>query len=94
MTLTAHELHQLKKAPHVEGVLPIIHERWSPRSFAEREVSPETLKKVFEAARWAASSGNEQPWRFFVGLRGDSTWQKILASLVDANKKWAQKAPV
>jgi nitroreductase len=94
MSLTASEVHELKKAPPVEGVLPVIHERWSSRSFADREVSQETLEKVFEAARWAASSFNEQPWRYLVGRRGDGTWQKIFAALGDFNKKWAQTAPV
>ncbi len=94
MSLTAQEVHQLKKAPPVEGVLPAFHERWSPRSFAAREVSPETLKKVFEAARWAASSFNEQPWRFLVGRRGDSAYKKIFASLGEFNQKWARTAPV
>jgi hypothetical protein len=51
MSLTASEVHALKKASPVQGVLPVIHERWSARSFAEREVSPEALWKVFEAAR-------------------------------------------
>ncbi len=92
--LSASEVNALKKAPPVEGVLPAIHERWSPRSFAEREVSPEALKKVFEAARWAASSFNEQPWRYLVGRRGDSTWQRIFAALVHPNQRWAQSAPV
>jgi nitroreductase len=94
MSLTASEVHELKKAPPLEGVLPVIHERWSSRSFAAREVRPETLEKVFEAARWAASSNNEQPWRFLVGRRGDSTWQKIFDALGDFNKKWTQTAPV
>jgi nitroreductase len=94
MSLTASEVHALKKAPPVEGVLPAIRERWSARSFAGREVSPETLRKVFEAARWAASSNNEQPWRFLVGRRGDSTWQKINEILMGANRAWAHRAPV
>jgi nitroreductase len=93
MSLTASEVHKLKKAPPVEGVLPAIHERWSARSFSEREVSPETLRKVFEAARWAASSGNVQPWRFVVGLKGSQTHDKIAATLGGANKAWAPKAP-
>jgi nitroreductase len=63
MTLSAHEVNTLKQAPAAEGVLPAVLNRWSPRSFAERDVSAEDLKKVFEAARWAASSYNEQPWR-------------------------------
>jgi nitroreductase len=94
MSLTATEVHKLKKAPPAEGVLPVIRERWSARSFSEREVSPETLRKVFEAARWAASSGNVQPWRFVVGLKGSETHEKIAGTLAGANKAWAPKAPV
>lgn len=94
MTLSAQETNEKKKAPQMSGVLPIFHERWSPRSFAERDVDRATLSKVFEAARWAASSGNEQPWRFLVGLRGTETHQKIFEALVPGNQKWAGKAPV
>lgn len=94
MTMSALEIHRAKKAPHVSGVLPIFHERWSPRSFSHRAVSRESLAKVFEAARWAASSSNEQPWRFIVGLRGSETYDKIFASLVPFNQKWAGTAPV
>ena len=94
MTLSALELNETKKAPRVSGVLPVFHERWSPRSFAERDVSRETLAKVFEAARWAASSANEQPWRFIVGLRGTETYKKIFESLMPGNQKWAGLAPV
>jgi len=94
MTKSASEVHELKKAPHVNGVLPVFHERWSPRSFADREVSRDTLAKVFEAARWAASSYNEQPWRFLVGTRGSDTYNKIFASLGEFNQKWAGTAPV
>lgn len=94
MTLTAHETHEKKKAPHVEGVLPIFHERWSPRSFSNRDVTRETLAKVFEAARWAASSFNEQPWRFIVGLRGSESYQHIFDSLGEFNQKWTVHAPI
>lgn len=92
--LTAREANAMKRAPVVEGVLPAIHERWSPRSFDEREVSEATLSKVFEAARWAASSNNEQPWRWIVGRRGDATWEKIYATLTGFNRSWAHRAPV
>jgi len=92
--LSAHETHEKKKAPPVAGVLPVFHERWSPRSFQDRDVSPETLAKIFEAARWAASSNNEQPWRFLVGTRGSETYQNIFESLVEFNRKWAGTAPV
>jgi nitroreductase len=94
MSLTASEVNALKKAPAVEGVLPAIHERWSARSFAERAVSAETLEKVFEAARWAASSGNGQPWRFVAGRQGDETWKKIYETLEGFNRVWAHRAPV
>ena len=94
MTKSASETHELKKAPHVNGVLPVFHERWSPRSFANREVSNETLARAFEAARWAASSFNEQPWRFLVGTRSSETYKKIFASLGEFNQKWAGTAPV
>ena len=53
MTLSAIEVNRLKQAPTVEGVLPVVHARWSPRAFAPREVSPADLKKLFEAARAA-----------------------------------------
>jgi nitroreductase len=94
MTLSAHEVNTLKQAPAVEGVLPAVLNRWSPRSFADRDVSPEDLKKVFEAARWAASSYNEQPWRYLVGTRGSETYKKIFSTLIGFNQSWAATAPV
>jgi nitroreductase len=94
MTLSALEVNTLKHAPAVEGVLPAVLHRWSPRSFADREVSPEDLKKVFEAARWAASSYNEQPWRYLVGKRGSETYKKIFSTLIGFNQGWAKTAPV
>jgi nitroreductase len=95
MTLTAIEVNQMKYAqPSVEGVLPLILERWSPRSFADRDVSPADLKIIFEAGRWAPSSYNEQPWRFFVGHRNSETYKKILDALVPFNQEWAGGAPV
>jgi nitroreductase len=93
-TLNVQELNESKQAPAVNGVIPVILKRWSPRSFADREVSPALLRKVFEAARWAASSFNEQPWRFLLGLRGSSTYDKIYGSLSVFNKRWARLAPV
>jgi nitroreductase len=94
MTLSAIEVNNLKQAPAVDGVLPVIHQRWSARSFSDRDVTPAVLGKVFEAARWTASSFNEQPWRFLVGLRGSSTYEKIFSTLLGFNKGWAGSAPV
>jgi nitroreductase len=88
------EIEKLKHAPDQDGVQDVILRRWSPRAFADKDVSGTQLKKLFEAARWAASSSNEQPWRFLVGLRGDETYQKIFAALVEFNQAWAKSAPV
>jgi nitroreductase len=85
---------KVKHAPKVPGVLDVFLERWSPRAFAEKDVSAADLKRLFEAARWAASSNNEQPWRFLVGRRGDPAYEKIFNSLVDFNKSWVKSAPV
>jgi nitroreductase len=94
MPLSAHEVNHLKQAPFVEGVLPAILSRWSPRSFSDREVGKADLARVFEAARWAASSSNEQPWRFLVGVRNSGTHSKLAATLVSFNQAWAPHAPV
>lgn len=88
------EIEKLKHAPAIDGVDENILRRWSPRAFADRPVDTEDLKKIFEAARWAASSFNEQPWRFLVGHRGDGTYQKIFAALLEFNQSWAKNAPV
>jgi len=93
--LTASEVNQMKYAqPSTDGVLPVLLERWSPRAFADRDVASADLKTIFEAGRWAPSSYNEQPWRFFVGHRGSETYNKILEVLVPFNQDWAKGAPV
>ena len=94
MPYTPEEVEKLKHAPAVPGVEDLFLRRWSPRAFADKDVSNEDLKKIFEAARWAASSYNEQPWRFFLGRRGDDTYKKILDALVEFNQNWARSAPV
>jgi nitroreductase len=94
MSLTAQEVNDLKRAPAVPGVLPLFLQRWSPRSFSDLPVRSEDLRAIFEAARWAPSSSNEQPWRFLVGERNSNTYNKILESLVEFNRTWARTAPV
>jgi nitroreductase len=94
MSLSIEEVNEVKRAPDVDGVLPVFHARWSPRSFTDRAVSPADLARVFEAARWAASSNNEQPWRFLVGAKGSEAYRKIFESLVPGNQLWAASAPV
>jgi nitroreductase len=87
-------IEKLKHAPDVTGVHDLVRQRWSPRAFSDKEVSTTELTTLFEAARWAASSSNEQPWRFLVGRRGDETYQKIFGALVEFNRSWAKSAPV
>jgi nitroreductase len=93
MSLSIEEVNKLKLAP-VEGLLPALAQRWSPRSFTDKEISASDLKIVLEAARWAASSSNEQPWRFLVGVKGTETYRKIFETLIGFNQNWANKAHV
>jgi nitroreductase len=73
----------------------LIRRRWSPVVFAPTPVPRETLTRLFEAARWAASSYNEQPWRFMLATRDDpAEYQKALGCLVESNQAWAKTAPV
>jgi nitroreductase len=73
----------------------LIRNRWSPRAFESRAVEPEKLCALFEAARWAASSFNAQPWSFIVATRDDpANFKKILDSFVEFNQGWAKNAPV
>lgn len=84
-----------KHADTLPGVHELIRARWSPRAFSSREVSDEDLKTIFEAARWAASSFNEQPWRFLVARKSDpAAYEKILYLLMPFNQAWAKSAPV
>lgn len=72
-----------------------LSERWSPYAFADRPVPDEDLRSVFEAARWAASAFNEQPWRYIVARKTDgAAYDRILSCLVEANQAWARAAPV
>ena len=76
-------------------VIPVIANRWSPRSFdAERLVDTQTVGSLFEAARWAPSSGNEQPWRYIVGLNFDEAHRAVLSCLAEGNRLWAANAPL
>ncbi|MEU6335974.1 nitroreductase family protein [Streptomyces cellulosae] len=72
------------------AVHPLLADRWSPRSFdAAHTLGDEELASLLEAARWAPSAFNAQPWRFLVGRRGDSTYLRILDALIPFNQQWA-----
>jgi nitroreductase len=78
-------------------ILDVIRHRWSPRAFdAGRDVSVADLHRLFEAARWAPSSRNEQPWRFVIAVkrRHPAAFERMLQSLTPKNQAWAADAPV
>ena len=84
-----------KPAPADRPIHPLLAERWSPYAFTDKGVDEADLLALFEAARWAASSYNEQPWRFIVARREDTAaFEKVLSCLVPFNQGWARHAPV
>lgn len=81
--VTDHPIHEL------------IRNRWSPRAFSDKSVEPGVLASLFEAARWAASSFNDQPWAYLVATKDDSeNFKKMVAVLMEFNANWAKNAPV
>jgi nitroreductase len=82
-----------KKAETAHPVHELIERRWSPRAFDPRPVPAEDLRSLFEAARWAASSFNEQPWVFLVARREDGeAHARMLECLMEGNRSWAKEA--
>jgi nitroreductase len=73
----------------------ILKRRWSPRAFSDRLIEPQKIRCLFEAARWAASSFNEQPWSFLVATRDNTAeFEKMLSCLTPGNQAWAKFAPL
>lgn len=73
---------------------PLFVDRWSPRALSGETIETATLLTLFEAARWAPSSGNLQPWRFLYAPREGASWPTFLGLLNDRNRRWASKAAV
>jgi nitroreductase len=73
---------------------PLFLERWSPRAFDGSDIPDEDLATIFEAARWAPSAFNSQPWRFLYAKRGDPGWERFLGLLIPWNQAWAKSASV
>lgn len=67
-------------------------DRWSPRAFTDATIDRQTMLTILDAAHWAPSSGNGQPWRFVYGLRGTQAFDAILDLLVEGNQRWAKNA--
>ena len=84
-----------KQAAPAYPVQELIAQRWSPYAFAARQVSKDDLCSLFEAARWAPSSYNEQPWSYLVATKDDlENFERLLSCLVEGNQVWAKAAPV
>lgn len=73
---------------------PLFLDRWSPRAFTGEEIPQGELNAVFEAARWAPSSFNSQPWRFLYARRGTPEFETFLGLLIPYNQQWAKNAAV
>ncbi|WP_303312205.1 nitroreductase family protein [Hymenobacter sp. BT730] len=85
----------MKVATTTYPVHELIRKRWSPRSFASYPVAPETMGQLFEAASWAPSAMNEQPWRYIYAHHADTeAFQKMVDCLLPGNQPWAKNAAV
>ncbi len=85
----------MKEAITKHPVHELIRKRWSARAFSKKSITDETLFTLFEAARWAASSNNEQPWRYIYAKREDKeAFDKIVDCLMAGNQPWAKNAAV
>jgi len=83
-----------KHRPNKHGSHDIFRNRWSPRAMTGRPVRDEDLMAMFEAAHWAPSSSNNQPWRFIYAERDHPDWLKFLSFLTESNRKWCLNAGV
>ena len=84
-----------KYAATVAGVEELLRVRWSPRSFNAQPVPSDVLATILDAGRWAASSYNEQPWRFVIAPREDAAaFQLLLSTFAPFNQEWAKNAGV
>lgn len=84
-----------KPAPIDHEVHDLIRTRWSPRAFSDRTIEEPALRSLLEAARWAPSCFNEQPWNFVIARReAEADFQRLLSCLVDKNQLWAKEAAV
>lgn len=81
-----------RKADH--AIVDLILNRWSPRAMSGESITHEELMQLFEAARWAPSSYNNQPWRFIYAHRDTPEWQKLFDLMVPFNQSWTKNAAV
>lgn len=83
-----------KSAKTNNPVIDLIKDRWSPRSFSNKRISQEDMNTILEAASWAFSTSNVQPWNYTYAHREESGFQKLLDCLLPGNQAWAKNAAV
>jgi nitroreductase len=83
-----------KKAQTFYEIHPLLVNRWSPRAFSDQPLEMEKIRSLCEAARWSPSGGNQQPWRYIIGLKGDETYRRIFETLDAGNQQWVKNAPL
>ena len=86
------ETQEIKAAHTQFGVAPFITKRFSPRAFSEESISPEVINALFEAASWAPSANNEQPWMYYFAHKNTEGFEKLAECLMPGNHIWAQHA--
>lgn len=88
-------MNAIKQAAPDHPIHDLLARRWSPYAFADRPVPDDELRSLFEAARWSASSYNEQPWAYLVATKQNpAEFERLLSCLVEGNQVWAKAAPV
>lgn len=88
------DIKDIKAPETVCDVHPLIQKRWSPRAFSDRAIAEETLYELFDAARWAASAFNEQPWQYVYACRDTAGFTQLWDCLAAGNQPWTQSAAV
>ena len=84
-----------KIANRPAGLHPLLRERWSPRAYSNKAIGPDAIQRMFEAAQWAMSSYNGQPWRFVYATKDDAAgYERVLSTLIPFNQAWANSAPM
>ncbi len=84
------EVEKVRKNEY--GINSLILDRWSPRSMTGEEMPEKELKALFEAARWAPSSYNNQPWRFLYARKNSESWPLFFNLMIEFNQGWTKNA--
>jgi nitroreductase len=94
MTQTLIEIQAIKEADTQNDIHPLIRKRWSARAFSDQAIDDATMQQLFEAASWAPSSMNEQPWIYIYAHKSDPAFQDFFECLLTGNKLWNDNASV